>query len=117
MRLLQCVDISCYRSGKSPTANVFLFSLPRPLQVYVGRRRVWPSDSAATEPRAPITPQDLWKHAPQPAQIGVNDMKVLPINAHLFTILHLKRPTTGSIKVQPAHRGMSQEKITRVRRG
>lgn len=49
-------------------------------------------------------------------QIGIKDMKVLAINAHLFTILHLGDPPLSSIKAQSAHGVMSQEEVTRVRR-
>lgn len=47
-------------------------------------------------------------------QIGIKDMKVLPINAHLFTILHLGDPPLSSIKAQLAQGAMSQEEVTRV---
>lgn len=48
-------------------------------------------------------------------QIGIKDMKVLAINAHLFSILDSRDPPLSSIKAQSAHRAMSQEEATRVR--
>lgn len=36
-------------------------------------------------------------------QIDIKDMKALPINTHLFTILHLEDPPLSSIKAQSAH--------------
>lgn len=48
-------------------------------------------------------------------QSGIKDMKVLPINAHLFTLLHLADPPLSSIKAQSAHGATSLEEVTRVR--
>lgn len=60
---------------------------------------------------------DLSKHAPQPVRAGIKDMKVLPINVHLFTILHFGDPPLSGIKAHSAHGATSQEEVTGVREG
>lgn len=79
--------------------------------------RVWASDGVATWSWWPIILQDLRNHDPPPVQIGIKDMKLLPINTHLFIILHLIDPPLPSIKAQSAWGVMSQVKISREREG
>lgn len=75
---------------------------------------MWASDRVAAESCSPIISGDLWKQGPPPVQIGTNDMKLLPINTHLF-ILHWRDPLLSGIKAQSARGVVSQEEITRVR--